>query len=334
VLKQAGRHVESDMEKIYEKRKDLFPEGKALLASAYCVAGDDKPAQALLGSIQSGTADAPRESGSILASPARETAILLSSWLDSSPAAPETAALAQRLMSMQKNGHWGTTQENAFALWALGRYSKQQAHQDQLSGTASVDGAEPQEFTTSHPVRLKYVKPGSHISIRCNSGTAYVFATVKGVPLTPNETAVSHGIEVARRFLTRDGKTIDPKSVKQGEFLIVEIKIKSSPGLENLAVTDLLPAGLEIENPHLDTSEQDNGDSPENAVEVVRTDVRDDRMVAFVNLTNHAGPQVFRYAVRAVTPGKYILPAVQVEAMYNPDLTATSEIGEVNINRK
>ncbi|MGE3867854.1 MAG: hypothetical protein AB7G04_13180, partial [Hyphomonadaceae bacterium] len=57
-------------------------------------------------------------------------------------------------------------------------------------------------------------------------------------------------------------------------------------------------------------------------------EMRDDRYVASANLRGQ-----FRYAyiARAVTPGRYTLPAAQVEDMYRPGVMARTETGTIVI---
>jgi alpha-2-macroglobulin len=43
--------------------------------------------------------------------------------------------------------------------------------------------------------------------------------------------------------------------------------------------------------------------------------------------------QQFYYAVRAVTPGTFVLPPVNAEAMYDANYTSTSGQGRVHIVR-
>jgi uncharacterized protein YfaS (alpha-2-macroglobulin family) len=57
-------------------------------------------------------------------------------------------------------------------------------------------------------------------------------------------------------------------------------------------------------------------------------EARDDRFVASANLRGQ-----FRYAyiARAVTPGRYTLPAAQVEDMYRPGVMSRTDTGAINI---
>ena len=68
----------------------------------------------------------------------------------------------------------------------------------------------------------------------------------------------SHGIQVHRKYLTADGKEISHNTVRSGDLVLVEITLQSSVPEAGLAVEDLLPAGLEIENARLSTSAKES----------------------------------------------------------------------------
>jgi hypothetical protein len=101
----------------------------------------------------------------------------------------------------------------------------------------------------------------------------------------------------------------------------VELSITSETPLEHLVIDDLLPAGLEIENPRLNTTASDVARRPQDAprdnrFQDARLDVRDDRLVLIGGLTS-AGTGTYLYTTRAVTPGRFVLPPVHAECMYD-----------------
>src|SRR5262249_48354370 len=144
--------------------------------------------------------------------------------------------------------------------------------------------------------------------------------TVSGAPLTPEPEAEA-GFKIERQTYTLDGDPVDVTQVKQNTRLLVVLKItETRPQFGRVILSDYLPAGFEIDNPHL-VSSRDTGTLSwiEDAVEPVSTEFRDDRFTAAFE-RNKKNPAVFTvaYVVRAVSLGKYIRPQASVEDMYRP----------------
>ncbi|MCK5621815.1 MAG: hypothetical protein KAJ11_05985, partial [Alphaproteobacteria bacterium] len=98
-------------------------------------------------------------------------------------------------------------------------------------------------------------------------------------------------------------------------------------------VVDLLPAGFELENERL----VGGRDREElrwigKLTPTAHEELRDDRYVAAFEM-NRWGDQTFRFAylVRAVSQGKFTLPAVYVEDMYQPTYFARTRMSRVTI---
>jgi uncharacterized protein YfaS (alpha-2-macroglobulin family) len=157
--------------------------------------------------------------------------------------------------------------------------------------------------------------------------------TVSGAPVTP-EPAASNGFKIERQTFTLDGDAADPAHVKQNTKLVVVLKItEAQPQFGRVIVADYLPAGFEIDNPHL-VSSGDTGTLPwiTDAVEPVNTEFRDDRFIAaFDRKRDDAVVFTVAYVVRAVSPGQYIRPQASVEDMYRPDRYGRSETGTVEV---
>src|SRR6202000_3088581 len=101
--------------------------------------------------------------------------------------------------------------------------------------------------------------------------------SVSGSPITP-EPAASNGFKIERSYFTLDGKPVDIFTAKQNDRFAVVLKItEPKPEYAHIMVSDYLPAGLEIDNPHLVSS----GDSSkldwiEGGGDRADTELRDD----------------------------------------------------------
>ncbi len=160
-----------------------------------------------------------------------------------------------------------------------------------------------------------------------------VVVSVSGAPVTA-EPAESRGFSIERSYYTLDGEPADPAAVKQNDRLAVVLKItEPKPERAQIMVVDYLPAGFEIDNPNL-VSSGDTGtlDWIEDGVEAEHTEFRDDHFSAAIRRAPNNKP-VFTvaYVVRAVSPGKYVLPQANVEDMYNPSRYGRTATGSANV---
>ena len=122
--------------------------------------------------------------------------------------------------------------------------------------------------------------------------------------------------------------------MKQNTRLVVVLKItEPSPQFGRLIVADYLPAGFEIDNPTLVSSgETSTLDWISDGAQPVHNEFRDDHFGAAFDRTSK-DPAVFTaaYVVRAVAPGKYVLPQAYVEDMYRPDRYGRTGTGSVEV---
>jgi uncharacterized protein YfaS (alpha-2-macroglobulin family) len=100
--------------------------------------------------------------------------------------------------------------------------------------------------------------------------------------------------------------------------------------VQNVAVVNLLPSGLEVENPRLQSTEQLPWVT-DAEFSLAYLDLRDDRILVFADLLPPNTWQTYYTLVRAVAPGKFRLPPVHAEAMYNPALRAEGERGSMEV---
>ena len=157
--------------------------------------------------------------------------------------------------------------------------------------------------------------------------------SVSGSPVVP-EPAASNGFKIERNYFTLDGKPADVTKARQNDRFAVVLRItEPKPEYGHIMVSDYLPAGFEIDNPHLVSSGDsgtldwiEEGEEPENA------EFRDDHFSAAVDRAADS-KSVFTvaYVVRAVTPGKFVLPQAYVEDMYRPDRFGRTGTGTIEI---
>ena len=137
----------------------------------------------------------------------------------------------------------------------------------------------------------------------------------------------SHGISVSRRYLTPEGTEADLAKLSRGEMLIAELSVRSDDAreLSDLVIEDLFPACFEPIH-----GAAGFGGTPS---WVMRFDARDDRMLVFSRKfsLNKGEEVVFRYPLRVVSAGEYVLPGPSVEAMYFPSMHSRRAPSRISI---
>ena len=125
-------------------------------------------------------------------------------------------------------------------------------------------------------------------------------------------------IKVRRQFFDRYGNAINGNTFRQNDLVIVELTLEKTfnASIENIVITDLLPAGFEIENPRI--KELPGMDWIKNESQPTALDVRDDRIHFFVN--SYYPKQKYYYAVRAVSLGQFKQGPVSADVMYNGEM--------------
>lgn len=156
-----------------------------------------------------------------------------------------------------------------------------------------------------------------------NPGQAPVQLVVSaaGNPLTP-EPALASGYVLERQFYSLKGEKLDGTTFKQNDRMVVVLKVTEPEAkFARLLLVDLLPAGLEIDNPSLVESGKIAGfDWLKRDVEPSNTEYRDDRFVAaFERDGSNKATFSVAYVVRAVAPGEYTQPPAVIEDMYRPE---------------
>ena len=141
------------------------------------------------------------------------------------------------------------------------------------------------------------------------------------------------GFKISRAYYTLDGTETNITEAKQNDRFVVVLSVtEMNTWPSRLLVTDLLPAGLEADNPRLVGSAELGNFAWLGQTQVAHTEFRTDRFVAALDPST-SGARSFNlaYVVRAVTPGTYILPAASVEDMYRPGFSARTATGRMSV---
>jgi hypothetical protein len=329
----AGKPERSSMNYLKDSAADEMRESSLYqLAGAFGLAGDMVTARSLLPKAAAPPAvSAEREDGGNFNSPVRAQAVCLDVLAEIAPQHPMVPPLVEALTEAAgEDRRWRNTQENAFALMALGKILRGEEG-GSFTGRLEVAGREIGSFDTRGAEFSGTGWDGDSALVRITGeGRCFYYWRADGLPADRRIEESDRDLEVRRRFLSEEGEPLDYADIGQGDLVVAEVTARTTAGsLENVAIVDLLPAGLEIENPRLESRRtlpwvKKAGSRP------LYLDFRDDRIVFYDNL-RQGKEYVYYYSLRAVTAGRFILPPIRAEAMYAPMKSSVASSGNITV---
>jgi alpha-2-macroglobulin len=328
VLAIAGSPETSLMNFYRTDRSLLTTDTQYLLAGAFALSGDRRTYLELMPK-QFETEQAQRECGGNFDSPVRSNAIILNVLLETDPDNPAVPHYMDYLSREYRGDRWYSTQDNAFTLTAFGKAARM-ATATHLTGTIRISGKDIDYTggTQKYPIE----KTGGKVTITLKGeGRLYYSLVTSGIRTDGKMRTGDSNLQVRREFLNRSGGPVDLSTIRQNDLIIVKLTVSSSvPDLAYVAVTDLLPAGFEIDNPRV--TGNSNYSFVKNASHPEYMDIRDDRINIYTNFYS-SKTQVFYYIVRAVTAGVYQYAPVVAEAMYNGDYYSANGKMVLRVNK-
>jgi alpha-2-macroglobulin len=328
VLALAGRPNVSAMNYYKSNPALLSLDCKYLLSAAYALSGDKNSFKNFLPTQFAGEESVAQTGGSFY-SDIRDESIALNVLVDADPNNAQIPLMAKHVSEKLKQRYWYSTQELAFSFIALGKIYRE-ALKSNATAEIKVNGKTVASMN-GNDVRLTTQQlKGTAISIATKgNGKLYYYWEAEGISASGAYKEEDNYLKVRKRFFDRYGRIISGNTFKQNDLVIVQITLEKSYSgdVDNIVITDMLPAGFEIENPR--TKEIPGMDWIKEASAPTAMDVRDDRINLFVNADEHK--QVYYYAVRAVSPGIYRMGPVSADAMYNGEYHSYNGAGVIKV---
>lgn len=312
----------------YCNRTDLLTvDSRYLLAAAYALSGDMNRFSALLPAAR--FPDESRYHSGSYASNIRNRAIALNALIAADPDHVDIPEMAAVLVNDMKTARWLSTQEKAFGILALGKLAAmdngESQHAKILQGnqTKGAFSGKDVEFTLTdiqEPIRIE----------NDGDGRIYYYNAFSGVRASGVYQTEDKHLRVRKSYYDRFGNRLSGNSFALNDLVVVKISLQAlaHDEVENVVVTDMLPACFEIENPRLEPQQELEWLS--NSLDLDNLDIRDDRLLLFTSA--HAQSQDFHYMVRVVAAGSWNSGPVQADAMYDGTYRSTSGGGPVRVS--
>lgn len=231
-------------------------------------------------------------------------------------------AMATKLAKNMSSDKWMSTQTTAYGLYAMSKFAKSNGS----SGVAVqyTNDGKPVIINTAKTVAQRdlTVKSGNNtITIKnTKKNTLFVRVLNSGILPVGNEKVISNNLSASVVFKDRKGKAISVTKIAQGTEFYAEVTLtnRKNEWIDNIALSQILPSGFEIVN----TRYTDFGDATSNVADYI--DIRDDRANYYFNLKANETRR-FKILLNASYLGKYYLPGLQCEAMYDNDFLARTK---------
>jgi alpha-2-macroglobulin len=386
VLVEGGRNEDSHITRLYGYRERMPVFALAYLLDTLTAKGESSGARIddlrrrLANAIlpEGGSAHVEELSDPYLLwfwnSNVRSTAIVLNSLVRTSATATRTAAsntpadaqvrqMVRWMMAARKDGRWGNTQENAWAMEALVRYYR--THEAVVPDFRAVvklgmeeiaaeqfKGRTTDSRSKSLPMTdvLAKAQPGETRALtftRDGSGTLFYSTRLRYAADQLFQDGLDSGIAIERSYEPYVEKGIRPASLtyKAGELVRVTLKLHLTKERRYVAVTDPLPAGFEPVESWFATTAASLAASQDNQGDVDQdwfswwqrggfdhVERHDDRVQLFATRLSE-GRHDFSYIVRATTAGTYRTAPARAEEMYEPEVFGRTATAVLEIRR-
>ncbi len=285
-----------------------------LLAAAYSITGRPEVAGSLLDMRNTSTEEEYRDY--YYGSAVRDKAIILYTLVvmkDEDQALP----LVKEICDFFNSDSWYSTQTVAWGLLAYMKWTGLLPPDDGSPATAQVviNGNRQQETIPGKEVWSENIKmrTDNTLAVENTSGKPlYVTLVRKGVPVEGDVTREEKGLSMNIDYTGLSLKPVDCRNLPQGtDFLmIVRVTNNTFSTVDNIALTQMVPAGWEIQNNRM--YEADYG-VKESSFDY--RDFRDDRVNTFFSLAQ-GQTKTFVIVLNAAYKGEFYQPSVWCEAMY------------------
>lgn len=300
-----------------------------LLAAAYHLAGQVEVAKKMAGSLNTTVKDY-REFSYTYGSSLRDRGIMLFCMDVLGYNENSTFVLTKNISEALSGKRWWSTQTVSYCLLSLGKYYKNL--DSKFTFTYKLNNETIQNVEKNTPLERIDLKPKADKPIALslsNTGENAIFpiVTLRGIPQIGDEFDAENNIKLEVNYKNLKGILINPTNINHGTDFYAEVKV-TNPGvlgnLQEVALTQIFPSGWEIHNSRLLPEDSKKYDRPK------YQDIRDDRMYTYFDLGAKKS-KTFRVMLNASYTGKFYMPAVYVEVMYDATINAQKKGKWVNV---
>lgn len=300
--------------------KDLSNMAKWRLAGAYLLAGQKESAKKLMNSAST-TVDKYVELSYTFGNDVRDKAMILE-VLSLAKEKEKGNKILKEIASEMNSNNWMSTQTTAYCLVSISKFVDALSVDKTMKFSYTAGSASESKSTqaTIYTSELKKIKNGNKLTVK-NTGksTLFVKLVAEGIPVVGDESSAANNVSLSVDYELPDGTSINPARIEQGTDFVAVVRI-TNPGsrgyLREMALNQIFPSGWEVHNSRMD----DMISAIESAIPTYQ-DIRDDRVYSYYNISSNAS-KTFRIKLNATYAGKFYLPTVSTDAMYDNTIHA------------
>jgi alpha-2-macroglobulin len=363
-LSEYGRGDISLLNNLYEQRNVMPLFARAHLALAYHAKGSAGRAESIVNEMLNAAKVDSRgthfeesdeqTNGYLMNTNERTTALVLQAMLRTDPENALIPNIVKYMLSARKDGHWGTTQSTVHALLAFADYldftdelSAEYTAGVEVNGKKVLDMEVTKELALQHKevtLALDQLTRGAESTVKIGKtagpGRLYYDMLMSYFYVGDTIQPAEEGIGITRRYTPLSSKN---PALKVGDTYLLSVTVTVPEDRNYVAVEAPLPAGMELVDLTLETSQQ-------NLFKGVATDTnlwsweswksglwrfnhhefRDDQLFLFADQLP-AGVYEYRAIVRATQPGTFRQRPAKAYEMYFPEVFGQTEGGWVTI---
>jgi uncharacterized protein YfaS (alpha-2-macroglobulin family) len=239
----------------------------------------------------------------------------------------KAAPIALKISEKLSKEYWMSTQTTAYCLLSMAKFAGASERSKTLAFSYKLNESKTLHASTTKPVSkvtLNLPRTGANGKILLeNKGQGLLYARVilSGTPAAGNEKSSESNMTLKVDYRNLDGSSLDVSRLNQGSDFLAQVTVhNSSPAYyKDMALTQIFPSGWEIRNTRLNDFQ-----SPQEISVPIYQDIRDDRVLTYFDLSSGQS-KTFVIPLNASYLGRFYLPGVASEAMYDNSIYATKE---------
>ncbi|TWO33829.1 hypothetical protein E1J38_003380 [Seonamhaeicola sediminis] len=244
----------------------------------------------------------------------------------------KTRELAESIAKDLSSDRWMSTQTTAYSLLAMAKMVN--ANGGKAMKLSYTINGKTSTIDTKNAIaqrKLNVVDGSNSLSFKnTNSNTVYVRVLNSGKLPLGQEIVEQRGLSISYSYKDLQGNRVNVAELQQGQDFIATVKVSNlkSTEVKDVALTQIFPSGWEIVN----TRFTDFGNTTSSQARY--TDIRDDRVNFYFDLSktgNTNSSKSFSVMLNASYLGRYYLPGIQAEAMYDNNFLVRTKGQWINV---